>query len=296
MSGGGALGFSKSKSRSGSEQSTFVDPSQQPFLDFVRAQAQGLQGQQQGQIGSLFGTSQGLQQQGQEFLGGLQGTQQQLGQGFGGGFGQGQAGVDALTNFVGQPGQAEQALQQQAFGQNPALNQQIGQLGQDITRQFEQQLSGISLEAVGGGQLGGGRQGVAQGLLGQSALDAFSRGATDLRGQDIGRQLQAAQGLGGLEAQRGQLGGALGQLGGQQELGTAGLNQAGQLGAGQLGLGGLQSLQGQFNLGFSPFEAQFTPLQNLAQIIGGPTVLGSGSSFGRSDAFSASASGEGGFF
>ena len=287
----GSLGFSKSKSRSGSEQSTFVDPAQQPFLDFARAQAQGLQGTQQGQIGSLFGTAQGLQQQGQGFLQGLQGSQEQLGQGFGGGFGQGQAGIDALTSFVGQPGQAEQALQRQAFGQNPALQQQIGQLGSDINRQFQQQLTGITSEAIGGGQLGGGRQGVAQGLLGQSALDAFSRGATDLRGQDIGRQLQASEALGGLEAQRGQLGGALGQLGGQQQLGAAGLNQAGLLGQGQLGLGGLQSLQGQFNLGFSPFEAQFTPLQNLAQIIGGPTVLGQGTSFGRTDQFGADASG-----
>ena len=293
MSGGGALGFSKSKSRSGSEQSTFVDPSQQPFLDLVRGQASQLAGQQQGQIGGLFGLAGGLQQQGQQFLGGLQGTQQGLGQGFGGGFGQGQAGINALTAQAGGTDFASQQLQRQATGQNPALQQQIGQLGQDINRQFEQQLSGISLEAIGGGQLGGGRQGVAQGLLGQSALDAFSRGATELRGQDIGRQLQAAQAFG--QQQQGAAG-ALGQLGGQQALGTAGLNQAGLLGQGQLGLGGLQQLQGQFNLGFSPFEAQFTPLQNLAQIIGGPTVLGQGSSFGRTDAFTASASGEGGFF
>ncbi len=284
----GSLGFSQSKSRSGSEQQTFVDPAQQPFLDFVRGQAQQLSSQQGQDIGGLFGLAGGLGQQGQDLLGGLVGTQQQLGQGFGGGFGQGQAGINALTQQAQGTDFASTQLQRQAAGQNPALQAQIGQLGQDITRQFEQQLTGISTQAIGGGQLGGGRQGVAQGLLGQGAIDAFSRGATELRGQDIGRQLTAAQAFG--QQQQGAAG-ALGQLGGQQALGAAGLNQAGLLGQGQLGLGGLSQLQGQFNLGFSPFEAQFTPLQNLAQIIGGPTVLGQGTSFGRTDQFGFETSG-----
>ena len=279
---GGSLGFGKTKTRSGGQESTFVDPAQQPFLDLVRGQAAQLAGQQQGQIGGLFDLAGGLGGQGQDFLGGLFGTQQELGQGFGGGFGQGQAGIDALSGIAQGTDPASQALQQQAFGQNPALQQQIGQLGQDINRQFQQQLVGIESEAIGGGQLGGGRQGVAQGLLGQSAQDAFSRGATDLRGQDIGRQLQAAQALGGLQGGAAQ---GLAGLGGQQALGTAGLNQAGQLGQGQLGLGGLQSLQGLFNLGFSPFEAEFTPLQSLSQIIGTPTRLGQGTNFGRTDQF-----------
>ena len=52
----------------------------------------------------------------------------------------------------------------------------------------------------------------------------------------------------------------------------------GILGGGQLGLGGLGQLQGQFNLGLSPFQGQFQPLQNLAGIIGGPTVLSQGTS------------------
>jgi len=292
MSGGGALGFSKSKSRSGSEQSTFVDPSQQPFLDFVRSSAQGLQGQQQQQIGGLFDLAGSLGGQGQDFLSGLQGTQQQLGEGFGGGFGQGQAGIDALTAQSQGRGLGQGQLQRIASGSDPAVQGQIDALGSDLARQFSQLLPGITNQAVGGGQLGGGRQGVAQGLLGQATQDAFGQGAADIRFQDLQRQFGAASTL-----QQGQqaAGGALGQLGGQQELATAGLNQAGLLGQGQLGLGGLQSLQGLFNLGFSPFEAEFSPLQNLNQIIGGPTVLGSGTSFGRTDAFSADVSGGGGF-
>ena len=289
----GSLGFSKSKSQSGSQQSTFVDPSQQPFLDFVRAQAQNLQGQQQGQVGGLFDLAGNLGQQGQNFLGGLQGTQQTLQQGFGGGFGQGQAGIDALTAQAGGTGLGQGQLQRIAGGNDPAVQGQIDALGSDLARQFSQLLPGIESQAIGGGQLGGGRQGVAQGLLGQATQDAFGQGAADIRFQDLQRQFGAASTL---QQGQTQAGGALGQLGGQQELATAGLNQAGQLGAGQLGLGGLQSLQGLFNLGFSPFEAEFTPLQNLAQIIGGPTVLGSGTSFGRTDAFSFDASGEGGFF
>ena len=291
MSGGGALGFSKSKSRSGSEQRTFVDPAQQPFLDFIRQAATGLQGSQQGQIGGLFDLAGGLGGQGQDFLSGLFGTQQQLGQGFGGGFGQGQAGIDALTAQSQGTGLGQGQLQRIAGGNDPAVQAQIDALGGDLARQFGQLLPGIETQAIGGGQLGGGRQGVAQGLLGQATQDAFGRGAADIRFQDLARQFGAASTL---QQGQTQAGGALGQLGGQQALGTAGLNQAGLLGQGQLGLGGLGQLQGLFNLGFSPFEAEFTPLQNLAQIIGGPTILGEGSSFGRTDAFSFDVSGEGG--
>ena len=284
----GSLGFNKSKSRSGSQQQTFVDPSQQPFLDLARGQATELQSRQQGQIGGLFDLAGSLGQQGQGFLGGIEQSQRQLQQGFAGGFGQGQAGIDALTAQSQGQGLGQGQLRQIASGNDPAVQQQIDLLGGDIARQFEQLLPGIESQAIGGGQLGGGRQGVAQGLGLQASQDAFARGAGDIRFQDLNRQFGAA---GALSQGQQAAGGALGQLGGQQELGAAGLNQAGELGAGQLGLGGLQSLQGQFNLGFSPFEAEFTPLQNLAQIIGGPTILGSGSSFGKTDQFGFDASG-----
>ena len=238
-----SFGKSSSSQQATSQQRAFVDPAQESFLRNLRTQAQQLQGQQQGQVGDLFGLAQGLQGQGQQFLQGIQGVQGQLGQAQG-------------------PSQAQQALQQQAFGQNPVLGQQIGQLGEDINRQLQRQVGGaggITAGAIGAGQGGlGGRAQVATGLASEAALNAFSRGATELRGQDIGRQLGAAQALGGLE---------LGQQGQQLQ---------GLLGAGQLGLGGLGALQGQFNLGLSPFQGQFQPLQNLAGIIGAPTVLSQG--------------------
>lgn len=364
----GLFSFGKSKSRqqATSQQRAFIDPAQQGFLQQLRQQAQQLQGQQQGDIGGLFGLSQQLQGQGQNFLSNLQQTQQQLGQAPGelgpgvqlgdlgqlpgaqaqqGGAAIGQltggigGGIQALQGIAGGqgPSQAQQALSQQAFGQSPVLGQQIGQLGQDINQQFQRQVGGgggIVAGAIQAGQGGlGGRAQVATGLASEAALNAFGRGATALRGQDIGRRLGAAQALGGLEQQgtqqQLQAGGLLGQfgLGGlgalgqqqqiqqqgqqlglgaqqiglgqqglqlQQQLGQQGLGleqqrlqQGGLLGAGQLGLGGLGSLGAQFNLGLAPFLGQFQPLQNLAGIIGGPTVLSTGQSqsTGRSDAF-----------
>jgi hypothetical protein len=283
----GSLGFSKSKSQqtSESQQSTFVDPSQAPFLQNIREGAQSLQQQQQQLISDLFPQAAGLQQQGQEFIGGLQGTQQQLGNL--GGFGQGQGGINALQGIASGQNQSLQALQAQATGGQQLLGQQITGLGEDINQQLQRQLgggAGIAGQANLAGQLGGGRQGVESGLAQEAALTQFQRGATGLRQQNQAQQLQASQAALGAQAGAGQ---ALGQLGlGQNQQQLQAL-----LGGGQLGLGGLQSLQGQFNLGLSPFQAEFQPLQNLAGILGGPTVLSQATSQGQATASAFQASG-----
>ena len=293
MSGEGAFGFGKSKTRTGSETSTFVDPAQQPFLDFIRTQAQGIFEGQQGNIGSLFGLAGQLGQQGQAGLQNLDQIGGQLAQEQQIGFGQGQGGIDTLNQFTQGTGLGQGALQRIAGGNDPAVQNQINQLGGDLTRNFNQLLPGIESQAIGGGQLGGGRQGVAQGLLGQATQDAFGRGATQLRFDDLSRQLTAGTALG---QQAGQAGNQLGVLGLQNELGQAGLNQAGLQSAAQTQLGGLGELQNQFNLGFSPFQTEFFPAQSLAGIFGSPTVLSQGSSFGRTDSFNVNASGGGGIF
>lgn len=285
---GGAASFGKSSSQSSSQQSTFADPAQAPFLSFLRNAAESLANNQQGGLEGLFGLAQGLGGQGQGFINNIGGIQGQLQQGFGGGFGQGQAGIDALTQLSGGTGLGQEQLQRIAGGNDPAVQGQIDALGGDLARQFSQLLPGISNQAIGGGQLGGGRQGVAQGLLGQATQDAFGQGAANIRFQDLNRQFGAA---GQLQQGQQQAGGALGQLGGQQALGTAGLNQQGLAQAGALNLGGLGGLQDLFNLGFSPFQAQFSPLLSLAEILGPTTVLSSGTSTGSSKAFNASASG-----
>ena len=282
------VSFGSSKSSSSSQGQSFVDPAQQPFLQNLRSGAQDLQQSLQGPIQGLFDLGGNLQQQGQQFLGGIQDIQGQLtnipgltdftaagSEGF-------QQGLTNLGDQASGNTPALQQLQRIAGGNDPALQNQIGQLGTDITRQFEQMLPGITNQAVGGGQLGGGRQGVAQGLLGQSSIDAFQRGATDLRFQDLNRQLGAAGQLGGLQ---GQAAGAQAQFGGQGALGGGQLQQAGQLGAGQLGLGAQQGLESQFNLGLAPFAAQFGPLSQLAQILGPPTVLSEQSATGSGKGF-----------
>ncbi len=140
------------------------------------------------------------------------------------------------------------SLQTQAGGNQALVDQQIGQLGTDIG-QFtnEQLLPGIRRDFVGVGGLGGARNQIAEGLAAQGAQRAFSSGVTDILSADAARASQAATTGAGLTAQS--------------------------------ALGGLQSLQGQFNLGLSPFQSQFSPLLNMNQIVGPPNVLGRSSAF-----------------
>ncbi len=241
----GSKSRSTSKSQSSSQQQSFVDPQQQPFLQNLRSQAQSLQQSQQAPLGqAAFDLGGQLSQTGQQGITNIGNIQQALG--------------GELPGF-GATADAQQALRQQAFGENPELQNQINLLGQDIGQTFQQQiLPGIQSEAIGTGQLGGGREGVAQGLASQAALSEFQRGAQTFRSEDITRQLAAA--------------GQLGQLGLGQQAQTGA-----QLGdAGALNLGALGELQNLFNLGLSPFAAEFGALNNLAGIIGQPTVLQQG--------------------
>jgi len=277
-----SLGFDKKKQSSQQTTSTFIDPNQQAALDFSRQVGRQLQQEQGPGLQQQFGVAEGLIGQGQDLLGGLGGISDQLQTFQGGGFGQGQGGVDALQGLASGSNPSLQALQRQAFGQNPALQQQIDQLGADITRQFQRGISATNVDAVGGGQLGGGRQGVAQGLLGEAATESFAREAGNLRSDDIGRQLSAAAQAAGLQ---GQAGGQLGGLGLQQGQGGSQQQLQALLGAGQVGLGGLGSLQGIQNLGFEPFGQQLNPALALSSIVGQPSVLSQGQSSSRGSAF-----------
>lgn len=136
-------------------------------------------------------------------------------------------------------------LQDRLQGGGEALEGAIQGLGGDIGDFFNQQiLPGISSSFAGsGGQ--NVRQGLAQGFAGQSALQQFQRGASNLRFQDLQGQQQAAQGL---------IGAQLGQAQGFENL--------------------LGSLGGLVNFGLAPSQAQFDPASRLAQIIGPPAILG----------------------
>jgi hypothetical protein len=209
----GFPGFGASKSSTSS--SSFVDPRQQPYLDFLRNAGQGYY-QQYGQ-----GAGQFAQQQGGQL------------------FGQGQ---QYLNNLQSNPFMTNLQTQGTPGGDPNLINQQVGQLGADLGRNFQQQLlPGIRRDAIGLGGFGGTRQGVAEGLAAQGTQDAFARGATDIYSQNA-------------------------QMANQANIAGAGINAQSQLGA-LAGLGGL------FDLGMGQYTGGFSPLLGLSQIFGQPTVL-----------------------
>lgn len=149
------------------------------------------------------------------------------------------------TRFLDQlaEGGPERAhLEGRISGESPVLDEQISALGEDIGQFFREEINpAITSEAVAGGALGGGRQGVAQGRAGAAAGREFQRGATALRAGDIAARDAAAATLG------------------QQRTQAAGV-----------GLGGLAGVQGIAEAGFG---AELAPYQALASILGPQTVL-----------------------
>lgn len=141
---------------------------------------------------------------------------------------QGGAGQDYLANRVS--------------GESPVLGEQISALGSDLGKFFQEQLNpAITSQAVAGGQLGGGRQGVAQAGAAGEVARQFQQGATALRGADIQARDAAARDL-----------------------------MSGQTQAAGVGLSALPSLLGLRQQGSL---AALAPYQALAGILGGPTVL-----------------------
>jgi hypothetical protein len=220
MAGGGYK-----ESKQSSRQSTQIDPTQLGFLRQLWGQGLNLANMQGAGPGQAAG-----QLAGQLMPGLMQNMNQ-------------------LTNnpFLSQ-------LQQFSQPNNQMVQQNVDLLGQDLQRQFQQDLMPqIAQNAIAGGQLGGGRQGVAQGLAAQGISDAFARGSADIRNQAYGQAQQAA-GMGG-------------QMLGQGI--QAGFNAAPAL----------------MNLGLSPYTAAWMPLQQLGGLLGSPTTIGSGRSSGSSREF-----------
>ena len=243
---GGGKGSQEQRSQSTSE--SFINPFQVPFLQDLFGQASQLSGQQLGPIQAQANQlSQGLLTSGQQFVSGLQGQAGGLGAGVG-------SAIGGLLNFGGPGGAAEQLL-----GPNPALGGQIDALQSAIQQNLAATAGTIGGQATLQGGTGGSRQALATGLAGQEAQRQFAGGAANLLSQDFAARQALAPQLVGLQQQAL---GAAGQLG----LGSASnqINAAGQ------GLGQLSNL---FNLGLAPFQAAFSPLLNLAQILGPPTVL-----------------------
>lgn len=152
-------------------------------------------------------------------------------------FGAGGGFLESLDGGVG-----TEFLEGRVSGESPVLQEQIAALGGDLGKFFREELDpAITSEAVSGGVLGGGRQGVAQGIATEAVGREFQRGATSLRAADIAARDKAAGVLG------------------QQRIQAAGT-----------GLAGLPALGGLAELGFG---AELTPYAALSDILGGPTTL-----------------------
>ncbi len=135
-----------------------------------------------------------------------------------------------------------QFLSDRISGEGGFVDENIAALSEDLGQFFnEELLPSITSEAVSGGQLGGGRQGVAEGKAIESVGREFRRGSLDIRNKDLRERSEAARTL---SAQR--------------------------LSASQAGLTGVQQ---QFDLANAATLTPFSPFLTLAQILGNPTVL-----------------------
>ncbi len=135
-----------------------------------------------------------------------------------------------------------QFLRDRISGEGGFVDENIAALGEDLGQFFsEELLPGITTQAVGGGQLGGGRQGVAQGKAVEAVGREFRRGSLDIRNADLQQRQNAATAL---SAQR------------------TSAAQAGLIGA-----------QQQFDLANAGTLAPFSPFLTLAEILGSPTTL-----------------------
>lgn len=154
-------------------------------------------------------------------------------------------GSQFLEGLVGDAG--SQYLTDRLSADNPVLQDQIDQLRGDTEKLFSDQVNpAITSRAIAGGTLGGGRQGVAQGMAIDALSENFVKGATALRSNDIAMRDAAAMQV----AQN-------------------------SLTAASTGLGALPSM---LDLATDAASPELGIYAKLSSILGGPTVLGESSS------------------
>lgn len=178
-------------------------------------------------------------------------------------------GTDFLKSLSGDAG--SNYLTDRLSGDDSILQEQIGGLGSDLGKFFnEQLLPGITSDSISSGMgPGSGRDQVARGSAAGEVTRQFTQGVTQLRSADQ-----------------------------QQRDAAAGTLTNARTAAAGVGLNGLNNVLGLSQAGLT---ADMLPQQLLAQILGGPTTLtssleGSAStSYGQSTATSKSKGKSGGF-
>lgn len=253
---------SSNKSQSKQTGSSFVDPAQQPYLDSLRS----------GVTGAFAGlpSQQPLFDQASRGAGILANTNFTDPASLYGPTRQSLAGFTGNNPYAAKLGASADQLRR---GESPGVDRVIGNLGEDINRTLQRMLGGaggVDTASQLSGTFGGGRNEVERGIATEGALNAFGTQAGQIRLNDYQQRQQQA-----LTADA--TAGGLYGTGQQQNLGAIGLG--GQLNEGQLGAGVTQGLaQGNLQtqagaLGFSPFNNSLTLWQQLANVIGNPTVL-----------------------
>lgn len=256
----GLFSFGGSKSRSSSQSqstqegfglSTSFSDSLSQSLSQGTSYAQGTSGSQGTSFSSGLSTSQGASTQSiafeelfRQLFGGATNAAAKAAQLVPALTGQAASLFDAGGQFLQQlqGGTGTDYLANRLTSPSSVVNEQIGLLGEDIGAFLRNEINPTLVSnAIKAGGLGGGRQGVAQGIASQAALQQFQRGAAGIRAQDQAQRDAIAGQLAGLQQQGAATG--LGALGGLYDLATAGVG------------------------------AELAPYQMLAQILGGPTVL-----------------------
>lgn len=156
-----------------------------------------------------------------------------------------------------------QYMQDRLTGDDSVLRSQIGEMQDDLGKFYNEQLNpGITSRAVAGGNLGGGRQGVAQAMGMREVMEQMRKGDVDLRAKD--------------QSQKDAIAGTIAQN---------------SVAAASTGLNALPSLM---DIAGKGANAELGIYSNLASILGGPTTLTSSDAFeqssstsqGTSDAYS----------
>lgn len=159
---------------------------------------------------------------------------------------QGQSFLGGLTN-QSLPGSAQAGFMGPGFAQ-----EQINALGANLNRNLNLGLNSIQNRFGLAGTMGSRAGATAGTALGDTQLAFGSGVASILQGDRLARQ-QAAQGVD------------------QYNLGGGALSN-------QANLGGLSALPGLFNLGMAGYQNAWSPLGNYQAAVGGPIILGQGSS------------------